>query len=180
MSAVSTALIVGVVAAGASAGATAYAAKKGSDAAKDAAKTQGDAADKALAFQKEQYDLSRKDFDPYAQQSQAALARLSALSAQPAQGFRQPAPPPQQLGMPQGQPPRMTTQPMPQAGPQMPPAAPDRQSAIASFGQAPQPPPERMVTLRAPDGTTHPFPASQVQAVIQQAQAKGHQLQVVG
>lgn len=37
----------------------------------------------------------------------------------------------------------------------------------------------RMVTLRAPDGSTHEFPAMQVSRVIAAAQAKGDQLQVV-
>jgi len=185
MSAITTAVIVGVAAAGASAGATVYAANKSSNAAKNAAKTQSDAANTALGVQKSQYEQSRQDFSPYQQAGASSVGQLQQRAGQQTPQFN-PGAQPQwgNLGNPQGgqMPPRMQPQGPPMGGQPMPPQggmAPQGQPGMGGpMGQ--QQAPQKMVVLRAPDGTTHPFPQDKVQQVIQAAQAKGHQLQVVG
>lgn len=73
MSAITTGMIVGAIAtAGGSIGAAAI----GAHAAGEAADTQDKAAQRALAFQKEQYDQQRRDWEPYAALSQQAMSQL--------------------------------------------------------------------------------------------------------
>jgi hypothetical protein len=130
-SAITTATIVGISAAAASAGSTIYAAKKASGAAKEAAATQSAAADKALAAQKQGYDQQRQDFSPYQQAGAAALGRLGQTAGTYTGGVPQPGPPPQMpqpsqgglgsLGQPSmGNPSPMGGGPAP-GSPQMPP-----------------------------------------------------------
>lgn len=167
MSAITTATIVGIAAAGASAGATVYAAKKGASAAKDAAAQQTSAADKALAAQKESYATQRQDFDPFRQAAGGAVNRLQQQSAQPRMTFV----PGQQatLGnpmgaqMPQnpgqgGSGPTMQPQPMPgkAQGPMLPQGQPQGQ----------------MVLMQGPDGSKRPVPAH----VVPQLQQRGFQV----
>jgi len=134
MSAITTAVIAGI----ATAGGAVASAKIGSNAAKNAAKTQSDAADKALAVQREQYQQQRQDFSPYQQQGAQAMGRMTAMSQAPRQTFD----PRQQQGQPSmpQQPPQMANlgnpQGMPPQGPQMPPGWPQgapRQGGISGF-----------------------------------------------
>jgi hypothetical protein len=104
---VATTIIVASVAAAGSI----TAAKMSSNASKAASKSAGEAGDKALAFQKEQYEQSRKDFDPYAQQGAAAMGRLSTAATAPRSTFTPGRPP--QLGQPQGVAPPVSASPPP-------------------------------------------------------------------
>ena len=55
----------------------------GSNAAKDAAKTQGKAADKAIALQREMYETSRSDLQPWAGTGGAANSSIAAMYGLP-------------------------------------------------------------------------------------------------
>lgn len=168
---VATGTAIAIAATAASAATSVYAAKKGADASKNAVKAQTDATTEARNLQEQRYQQARQDFNPYQQAGSASLARLGGLSGQPRQqfngaqsggGFQMPTSQPQQPAQAKLQP-----QGMPQAGP-----SPAMQAGAVVGG--------RMVTLRAPDGTTQQFPENVVPQVLQQAQSKGHQLQVVG
>ncbi len=185
---VATSTIIAVSVAGASVASQQIAAKKQRDAAKEAAATQTAAGDKALAAQQSAYQTQRQDFSPYQQAGQGALGRLTQRAQTlpptfnpngPQASLGNPMggqPPPQQLGGPMGTPGMPQGQPMGGA-PQWPPQGQQGPSPMEQQQMGQQ---QKMVMLRAPDGTTQPFPANVVQQVIQSAQAKGHQLQVVG
>lgn len=154
MSAITTATIVGISAAAASAGTGIYAAKKGASAARDAAATQSAAADKALALQKEQYGQARQDFSPYQQQGAAALGRLGTMATAPRQTFNPGQP--QMLGMPppqaQGAPGGLGTPWMAQSGGPPP--------------MTPQGPGGGLWTVQGPDGSTKQLPPNIAQQFI--------------
>ena len=173
---VATSTIIAVSVAGASVASQQIAAKKQRDAAKDAAATQTAAGDKALAAQQTAYQTQRQDFSPYQQAGQGALGRLNQRAAAPPPQFN-PNGPQASLGNPMGG-------QMPQSAPQQPPGGqmapqgpPPTQQQQLGQQQAPT---GKMVLLRAPDGSTRPFPEASVPQVMAAAQAKGHQLQVVG
>lgn len=136
-------------------------AKIASNAAKDAAQTQAKAGQQALTTQQQMYQQARQDFNPYQQAGAGALGRL---------GQRASAAPP---AFTPGQPSNFGTM-----GTGQNPALQPAGATNAPHGMG-QPPTGQMVTLRAPDGTTQQFPADRVQQVMQLAQSKGHQLQVV-
>lgn len=180
---VAVAVVAGIAAAG-----TITAAKMQSNAAKDAAATQTAAGNKALAAQQTAYQTQRQDFSPYQQAGVSSLGRLNQQAQQPGPQFN-PNGPPASLGNPMGgqMPPnpgqqhpggRMAPQGMPQQGP--PPSMAPGPSQQQQLGQQQAPPTGKMVLLRAPDGSTRPFPEASVPQVMAAAQAKGHQLQVVG
>lgn len=155
---VAIAVVAGIAAAG-----TITAAKMQSGAAQNASKTTAEAADKALAFQKEQYQQERTDFNPYQTAGASALGRMSTQAAAPVQGFRQP-PPPAQLGTPIAKAPTLPGQPM--GGAPMPMGAP-----APLGGTAPTAPtaPGPMVLMRGPDGAQRQVPTQ----VAQQLQTRG-------
>lgn len=167
---VATGTAIAIAATAASAATSVYAAKKGADASKNAVKAQTDATTEARNLQEQRYQQSRQDFNPYQQAGATSLARLGGMANQPRQqfnggqaggGFQMPQQPAQQP------PQAMQTPGMPQAAP-----SPAMQSGGIVGG--------KMVTLRAPDGSTQQFPEMQVSQVLAAAQAKGHALQVVG
>jgi hypothetical protein len=133
---VAVAIVAGIGVAGA-----VSAAKIQSNASKNASKSAGEAGDKALAFQKEQYAQSRKDFDPYAQQGAAAMGRLSTAATAPRSTFTPGRP--QQLGQPQGVPPPVSAPP--------PSASPEFVAGLPMPTPAATP---ALWTIQSPDGTS--------------------------
>lgn len=172
---VATAIIIG---AAATAGGTIASAKISSNAAKKAAQTQSDAGDKALAFQREQYEQARQEFNPYQQAGYGALGRLGTAAAAPPVNF-QPGQS-RQLGLPQGVPPAPMGARVAAGG-----AAPGggvvaaglQGTPVAGPGPAATAPPNApqngasaaLWTLQAPDGTTKQLPPE----VAQQFVARG-------
>lgn len=173
--AVASSIIAGSIIAGATAGASIYGAKKAAGAAHEAAATQSTAADKSLAFQKEQFGAHQQAYAPYQQVGQQSLRGLSqgmAPGGQFSQQFTQPfiAPgqskpmyspvQPQTLGgmaQPMGRPP-MQTQPLPRG-----PVMPDQQPMPDQQAQG-----GALWTIQAPDGETKQVPAAQAQHYISQ------------
>jgi hypothetical protein len=129
-----------------SAGSQIAAAKMQSNAAKNAAKTQSASADRAMAFQKQQYEQARQDFSPYQQTGATSLGRLGAMAGQQAPTF-QPGQPASfaSLGNPLGGGPQAVP-PGPLPGQTTPPGAPP---------MPPQGPPQaqgQLVRVLAPTG----------------------------
>jgi hypothetical protein len=142
-------------------------AKLQSNAADRASRTQAEAADKALAFQKEQYQQSRADFNPYLQAGADALGRMGTAATAPVTSFRPGQP--QQLGMAQGIPPQPMARGPVSAG------AAAFQGQPPQLGMAPQGPQPQgaqggaLWTIQSPDGETKQLP----QAIAQQFIARG-------
>lgn len=177
---VAVAIVAGIAATG-----TITAAKMQSNAAKDAAKTSSDAADKALAFQKEQYAQQRKDFEPYAQNGVSAANRLQLGATAPAPVFR-PGQPMTLADMGQPQMPQGTTpgpgapMPMPQSKIQSQGGVPQPPMSLANMGQpgvspngpmGQQPPPQGvqpgLVMVQGPDGSSRQLPQPVAQQLVQ-------------
>lgn len=151
-----------------------------SKAAKGAAKVQQEAAAKALAFQQQQYQQARQDFDPYLQQGAGAIGRLGTQATATPRTF-QPGMP-QQLGSfgnVQGQqgagPMQIPLPPRPQPtapAPQLP-ANPGVLGRLeqAMHGANGQPPPMgpsgAMVKVQAPTGEIKEYPPDVAQRIVQ-------------
>jgi hypothetical protein len=156
MSALTTAAIIGLAAAGGSAASAAIQAHQTGK----AVDAQTDAANKALALQQQQYQQARTDAAPYQQLGQSTLGRLGQMAAQP-QGQFNPAN--YRSGVPVSGTPAMPSQQMPS---QQPLGAPPAQAAPgmppAGAGQG------DTVTIQTPDGRTlQGFPRAKVQEAMQ-------------
>lgn len=147
-----------------SAGTAVAGAKIQSNAAKNAARSQQQATNQALQVQ-------QRANQPYMDLGASAAQRLGQMAANP-------SPYTQVFGNGAGaQRPSLASLGAPQGGP-MPPGMGQPPHGMGGPPQAA--PGGGMVLLRAPDGSTRPFPAAQADSVIQQAAARGHQLQRVG
>lgn len=176
--ATSTAIAIGVSAAGAAS--SIASAKMQSGAAKKAATIQGASQDKAQAFNQQAFQQQQQALNPYIQGGQDAFTRLMSqhygtgglspgmqgTAVQPGQRFMPPAP--------QGPPPQGSPFAQAMGGAPMGPQGP--QALAAPPGGQPG---GQMVNLAGPDGSVKAFPASEVPRIMQQAQAAGHAVRVV-
>jgi hypothetical protein len=156
MSALTTAAILGLTAAGASVASSAIQAHQ----AGKAVDAQTDASNKALQAQQEQFRVQQQAAAPYQQAGQMTLGRLGQMAAQPANQFN---PNNYQGGAPRPQMPQLPSQQMPQQqalGAPPAQAMPGMQPGGTGGGDT--------VTIQTPDGRTlQGFPRARLQEAMQ-------------